>query len=335
MESSSDAVAILILVAANGFSSDLAHCASVTRDPDFWSYLARAHIGPNKQSWLHAAAALGHTERVAFLCDVAGAPLEAVDSRRDSFNDWLGCGCRPLMWAAACNHDDAVTVLLQRGANINAGNFNGYTALHKAAMRGCVDTARVLLTNGADVDVCPMSYTPLAILMAYSGEVTMTPAVRCDYVACAALLIDAGASIHSRSKDALSCLDSACMGRNYKLVELLLARGADVNSVDSNGESALHVARTPEVATLLLNRGAHAVTATELTPLHCVALAAGDDEGASPDFLRGLADTCGVLLEGGVQVNARDANGHTALAYAEEATASELVAMLRKYGGTL
>ena len=40
-----DAVAILILVAANGFIADIIACATLTRDPDLWSISPSARSG--------------------------------------------------------------------------------------------------------------------------------------------------------------------------------------------------------------------------------------------------------------------------------------------------
>ena len=52
------------------------------RHPDLWGYLVEARVGPHQQSWLHAASALGHVERIRFLCGV-GADVEATNAAGD------------------------------------------------------------------------------------------------------------------------------------------------------------------------------------------------------------------------------------------------------------
>ena len=48
---------------------------------------------------------------------------------------------------------DAVTVLLDKGADINVKDSDGRTALIIAAAGGMLDVARVLLERGADMDL--------------------------------------------------------------------------------------------------------------------------------------------------------------------------------------
>lgn len=54
----------------------------------------------------------------------------------------------PLMYAVLGNHLEAITVLLECGADINAKDCHGYTPLHCVPEHGCVD---LLLQEGADL----------------------------------------------------------------------------------------------------------------------------------------------------------------------------------------
>ena len=72
-----DPIIIFTRVAENGFARDVAVCGCLTRDPTFWGYLARVNFGQSGRMWLHAAAHLGHADRVRFLCGI-GAPVEAL-----------------------------------------------------------------------------------------------------------------------------------------------------------------------------------------------------------------------------------------------------------------
>jgi hypothetical protein len=59
----------------------------------------------------------------------------------------------PLCAAASVNNVEMTKYLIARGADINAGNEDGYLSkspLHSAAGAGAVDVAKLLLANGAD-----------------------------------------------------------------------------------------------------------------------------------------------------------------------------------------
>lgn len=67
-----------------------------------------------KRTPLHWAAIQGQTEAAAFLLDY-GATLDALDSNFAT----------PLQWAATRNHEDTVEMLLKRGANASNVDLNG------------------------------------------------------------------------------------------------------------------------------------------------------------------------------------------------------------------
>ena len=65
--------------------------------------------------------------------------IDAVDAAGNS----------PLLWAADAGQNEAVALLLQRGADPNARGFLGATALGRACRRGSADTVRALLESEA------------------------------------------------------------------------------------------------------------------------------------------------------------------------------------------
>ena len=56
------------------------------------------------------------------------------------------------MWAVAAGHPAAVRLLLERGADPRARSTRGDTPLTFAARDGNVDSARLLVEAGADVN---------------------------------------------------------------------------------------------------------------------------------------------------------------------------------------
>jgi ankyrin repeat protein len=90
---------------------------------------------------LMAAATDCHAPALRLLLASGLKPNEAVD------------GKAPLLAAASERCVDAVTVLLDKGADVNVKDSDGRTALIVAAAGGMLDVARVLLERGADMDI--------------------------------------------------------------------------------------------------------------------------------------------------------------------------------------
>ena len=58
-----------------------------------------------------------------------------------------------LMWAASGHHPAVVRALVERGADLRARTKKGFTALHFAAREGDIESARLLLAAGVDVNM--------------------------------------------------------------------------------------------------------------------------------------------------------------------------------------
>jgi ankyrin repeat protein len=58
-----------------------------------------------------------------------------------------------LMWAAAERHADVVKLLIEHKADLQARTKKGFSALHFAAREGDLDSARLLLTAGVDINI--------------------------------------------------------------------------------------------------------------------------------------------------------------------------------------
>ena len=160
----------------------------------------------------------------------------------------------PVADAAMRGEIDTVRELLAAGADVNAAQGDGMTALHWAAERGNPDLARMLLYAGARVDPVTRigSYTPMHV------------AARSGSAAVAGLLLDAGADPAAAAAGAgTTPLHLAAAAGSAELVALLAARGADPNAREAAW------CQTPLMFAAAMNR-AEAVRAL---------LAAGADPG--------------------------------------------------------
>ena len=91
---------------------------------------------------LHAAAKSGDLES-AKMAMAVGVDLNQQEDVH---------GLTPLSWAALTGNSEIVDLLLESGADVNARNRDGGTALHAAVFLGQSDVAQQLLNAGADVN---------------------------------------------------------------------------------------------------------------------------------------------------------------------------------------
>ncbi len=154
----------------------------------------------------------------------------------------------PLCDAAWRQLPEMVTLLLDRGANVNARGTRGRTALHEAARWGGEHITRLLLARGADIRARDDRQQTALHLAASSSatEVVM-------------LLLSAGADVQARDCDGACPLHSAAGEGAVEVAKLLLGKGADVQAAAQDGSTPLqHAARHGHAAVvrLLLERGA-------------------------------------------------------------------------------
>jgi ankyrin repeat protein len=118
-------------------------------------------------------------------------------------------GSSPLHAAASRNHAHVMQLLLSAGAAVNQAAVNPglvpkskMTALHIAAREGCVDAVRVLLQAGATLEAADdVGNTALATAVLYSGACRSGAAA-----ACMELLTGAGADVNARNHNSLTPL---------------------------------------------------------------------------------------------------------------------------------
>jgi GNAT superfamily N-acetyltransferase len=163
----------------------------------------------------------------------------------------------PLNVAARGGDLDLARVLLADGPDLTVRDTYGAgTPLHNAAWRGSLAMVRLLLEYGAPVELTNQyGGTPLTT--------TLHGAFHCrnpkgDYVAVAAALIAAGASVHGPQGDGRPLRAAAETG-HLGIASVLLENGADPNLPDSAGKTALTIAQErgdTAMADLLRRHGA-------------------------------------------------------------------------------
>ena len=121
-----------------------------------------------------------------------------------------------LVQAAAHSDLELVKTLLGQGADVNATDELGRTALMEAAWTGNLEAAKLLSGKHADVNARDRF-----------GKTPLTRAVEVGHADMAKLLLDSGADANAKEPDGWTAIDTAAKRRDVGLVKLLVAYGAE------------------------------------------------------------------------------------------------------------
>jgi ankyrin repeat protein len=291
---------------------------------------------------LMAAARSGSAAAVRTLID-RGADVNAKEHWR---------GQTALMWAAAEGHVAAIEALVGRGADVHARSSGGFTPLLFAAREGRIGSVDALLRAGATLDeALPVRRTGApgaAPSTPETGLNALLLAVENAHYELAGVLLDRGAdpnaapqgwtALHQvswvRKTGVAGSNNPAPQGSGsldaLDFVKKLVAKGADVNARVTRrprmGVTTLNpIGATPillaartadaDLMRLLVSLGADPkVTNEDGSTVLMVAAglgtnAPGEDPGTEPEVL----DAVKAALEFGLDVNAVDKNGETAM----------------------
>ena len=193
-------------------------------------------------------------------------------------------GFTPLMFAAFYNEPDAVKRIIDAGADLEARNAAGETALIVATGADWrISNIETLISAGADANAADNEgYTALMRLCGrargWSSE---------NYVKNIRALVDAGADVNARNAEGRAALMIAAneYDGETEIFEILVGAGADVNARDNLGRTALGFARKNskfDIERFLVSAGARKDET-------------GPDENYFPDAALKLRD-CGVEL---------------------------------------
>jgi ankyrin repeat protein len=238
-------------------------------------------------------------------------------------------GSTALMYAAAFGAADSVRALLDAGADVNARNSFEATALVWAA--GDEAKVHLLVEHGADVNArTKLGRTPLMVAASCDG---CSETVR--------YLISKGADAKAKGETGAGPLQFAALAGDSKSVSLLLAAGADAKAADRDGGTPLMAALqncNADAAKALISRGANVNAA--LTSAGQVKFGPIQLVGVTPLAIAApycSANISRTLLRSGANVNSSDVRGLTPLmlAVASESQSAERVRELIEAGAAV
>lgn len=254
----------------------------------------------------------------------------------------------PLSWAAEDSNVELVRLFLAYGADPDARNRYGDTALRCAVGWETeeVEVVKALIEANADVNI----------------SMPILKAAGCGYTKTLRLLIENGAKLDVQDDQGDTPLHQAAVYRRTEAVKVLLDNGAEIDVQDRLGNTPLSRAasqRNSEVMNLLLQRGASAgsvsmngfsvmdkyvgrdkisKTTVELLIKYGADINRPNPDGETPliDVVRwGNCEAARVLLQAGADVNLPDRNGNTPLHWAAQNNDLKITKILLGSGASI
>src|SRR5262245_48814752 len=177
---------------------------------------------------------------------------------------------------AAMNGDlTAVRNLLKQGADVNAAQGDGMTALHWAVFKDNAEMVKTLVSAGANVSATTRinGMTPV-FFAAQNGQAAIID-----------ILVKAGAKPNAPLATGVTPLMIAAKAGNPDAVKVLLDNGADANAKENaRGETALMfaaAANRPAAIKVLLQSGANASLSTKVIDIAAKNAAASRAQAAA------------------------------------------------------
>ncbi len=251
--------------------------------------------GKGKVTALHEASEAGQLEVVAWLLKHGADP-----NARTIPNPGENGGYSALHLAVQNGHEEVAKLLLKHGAKINVKMSDGATPLMVAAEVGRMGLVDMLVSSGASLTLRgPMKHIPFTMALV-SGHLEI-----------ARYLLEKGADVNHRTEPFnVTPIMWAALDKNLAHVEFLIKAGAEFNTQDDRGQTALHHAVIGGIACVTK-------TTCEEKREHVV-------ENKPQDAIEIIKR----LLTAGADFTIRDKDGMSPLDWAKKARAQDLVKLL-------
>ena len=176
---------------------------------------------------LHWAASYNRVPIVELLADQKAFDIDAQD----------GSGWTALMIASSVKDGESlVDLLLAKGADTNEKTNNGQTALHFAASKSNLDTAKKLIAHKASARVKDKR-----------GQLALHRAAAVGNVPMMKLLLDSKSPVNATDIDGSTALHHAIAEGHGDTALVLLKAGAETEKKDSSGALAINLAPDAKV----------------------------------------------------------------------------------------
>ncbi len=184
---------------------------------------------------------------------------------------------------AAGSSCKSLKILLDAGAEPNACDASGYTAMHYAAVADRPGNIKLLAKYGADPSIHSKEDNKECLL--FAGSTPMHAAARKKHPNCIKALAAIGAALNPTDRKGRTPLHYSAMNKRPECVKVLCDLGADVNAV----ENSIYI------EDILMEKNDEAGR----TPLHCAAKNGSDS-------------CCEILLNAGADTDIKNVYGDTA-----------------------
>jgi ankyrin repeat protein len=223
-------------------------------------------------------------------------------------------GSTPLQWAVYNGDVAEAKRLLRAGANVSLASHYGATPMSLAAEVGNTEMLKLLLEAGADVE------SPNA-----DGQTALLAVARTGNVAAAQVLLEYGANVDAKEKwGGQTPLMWASARRHPKMMELLIAKGADVNarSIDRNYQRHVQAEGRPKsldsggLTPLMYAARENCIACVDVLLENKVDINLADPDSVSPllvAIMNANWDLAKQLIAAGADVNQWDIYGETPL----------------------
>ncbi|XP_063923686.1 uncharacterized protein LOC135137861 [Zophobas morio] len=272
----------------------------------------------NGATALHIACGHSNYDVAKVLLDF-GASIDTVDKHDKNALHYAAQFCP--------ENRDVLKLLIQKGIDLNAQDQNGTTALQIACREGVYDNAETLLDSGALIAVTDHHQ---------NNSLHYASAPKKDNRSVIQLLLRKGLNINSQNKNGMTALQIACLEGGHQNAELLLDSGASTNLTDKSNHNIFHYASAsrkvnpdiitllfrnnmndPRIALLIACQGGVYENVKTLLDLG-VSIHTKDNDNRNPLHYASSSKQVNrniikLLIDKGIDVNARSTNGVTAL----------------------